>query len=813
MKNKFFFFFLLFLTIVSFSRAEFLEYEGWIYNTKNIKLDETIYNILISENADSLLLSSSILTISVDRYKCGEINTRKICYNSSSYDSDIRDYKAYLTVLLLQPDIEITRTITNNILSIGESASFTVLLTNTGEADVEDVIFREELPDNIQIESVTGAIKENKTIYWKGNINEAETKEIKYKIKSIGEFDKEIKASVQYYDGYEKKEIFSDSIRLYSTSVLDIEFESDKADYELNEEILFNITLSNQGDSDIKVTSLNIFFPEGIEIIKKDNDIVKNNNTYVWRETINDNNSNTLEFTLSQKKVGVFFIILSGEYEYKGKIYNIENLKHGFLTHNEGIELTSSLNDVEYVNSNQKVLLFLKVENKNSFSKIKEIKLETLTDLGWFDNVTYGQIDINQTVFLLNNEIKIPSGTSEKTYNIKFNVTYKMESNETYSSTLENKIIVKPIQQLIVIPTISSYNVNEEEPITIYVNIKNPGINNLKEVLVDALIPDGFIVKGATSGYGTVNKSQETKVISFVVIPEKVDQQTSYSLVFSASYIEEGNEYLVSETKEIKVIPKIPKVSVQKIISETSAYKGEMIDVSYSITNEDTTPISELVLRTTEAKEFDTYNLFLYYVPKLNPGEKITFKAEQIRPKKIGIKNTERSILFFKDKYSREFNVSSGGVSVDIKEAEINGPSIYIEKSISKNIIEAGEKTELVINLTNLGNKLATGYLTDYDKEIIIPLYNTEIFRQNISFEKEGQYVIQRSVFNYTYENNEIKAYSNDLTITVVNKSKSEEVINNVEKDILVNSTVSEKPKQNFFSKVFSWFISLFKKV
>ena len=209
----------------------------------------------------------------------------------------------------------------------------------------------------------------------------------------------------------------------------------------------------------------------------------------------------------------------------------------------------------------------------------------------------------------------------------------------------------------------------------------------------------------------------------------------------------------------------------------------------------------------TKAQDLDTVSVFSYDIPRLDPGEQITFDAEKIRAKKTEKIDVGRSTLTLKDKYSRTFDIYSGGLTMNVEEAEINGPSIYIEKSVEKEIIAPGEFTILTINLTNYGVKRAVGNLTDFNDPVDVPIYGNKIFQKNISFDEEGIHTIPMSIYYYTFLDKPVRAYSNEVIVTVLNKTKKQDDII-IEKEPDLIGTPEEKV--SFIEKILTWFKSIF---
>ncbi len=811
--KKFVYPILLFL-LINIVAGEELAYEGWLFNTKSFSFDNVNYDVLISSNGDLLLLKSDD-SRSIVLGECTTTDYRKFCYNVSLFDIDIDDYKGYLYIYYLQPDITITRTVDTNLLEIGEKASFVTTIVNNGDINANDLVFTEDFPDTIEITSVRNAEIVNNSVYWKGDLNKNTSREIRYEVKSLGNVNQYLKASVEYYDGVKTVKEYSDEIRLYTDSILDITVTTDKDEYELNEDIDLSIVLYNSGDRDIDVNEFNILIPDSVMVEERTSSLDEATNGFIWSGEISNNTNKTFNFDLNGKKTGLSYVILNGDYEYRTQTNNIDNIKQSFVLSNQGISLNTSLDTTEYINAGQLLRIYLKVKNLNSFSKINNIALNTTSDIGFFENSNHSELGINESVFLLNTEIIASETESVKSYPIKFNVTYNTEDGEKYSSTLERTIVVRPIPKVKVIPTFSSTSVYEKDSITVTVKLDNPGDNDLKTVSLESYIPEIFTVKGPTSAYANINSSDSVEMLTFTLTPDLVNDETKYDVNFTVSYTDDDDNYTIINSNQVTVKPKKPDVTITKSLGDSTVYQGELVDVSYTITNNEDASVYDLRLITTQDQDFDTLNLFEHNIPKLDPGEKTTFTGEEIRPKVKGSHDIEASLLYYKDEYSRLFNETSNSPSVTVSEDTITGPVLMVYQNASESVY-TGVRTLLELNLTNIGSD----NIVLSNKEVI---KTEKIMFEEFTYTNNGTYILPRLYYEYDYLDNTFRAFSNKITVKVINENSNntieettiEEVTEPVEqtKEKIVTTekeTVETEKKPGFIKRFLNWLVKFF---
>jgi uncharacterized repeat protein (TIGR01451 family) len=798
------------------SYAKTVAYSNWVYNNKGFSLDGTDYTVLVSEEGDSILLKTSSGIKGIDLNECLELEYKEFCLNDSAYLQEERDYKAHVYVYYLEPKLEISLTASSSSVTLGDKVTFTATIKNTGDLD-SSATFTSDLPEGLRVLNVKNALQNKNTIYWEGVLKKGESRKITYEILVNGELDKYVKASSIYFDGFKNKEIFSSAVRIYTSSLFTFALTSNKEKFEIGEEAVFFALLKNKGEDKMTVNYLTFAFP-GYATVKDNSEEKTYLNEFTWKGVIEKNSDINITFRLTPDKQQTYLVSAFGQYNYLGKDYSIESKTKEIKSENKDILINvSSLQATTTLKTGEALAVVVKVKNTNSFMNIQKAWLSVKTKIANFENLSYGVIMPNETVLMLNNEIISPDVSADTEFPVVFNVTYQLENGEIFSETLEKKIRVISEKKLEIVPVLSASSVYEEEPLTITVKLKNSGQDVIKDALVKAIIPKEFTIKGATSGYATLSANQEITLFTLNIYPSIIREEKSFILNFTAAYSKEEKDYLVSSEKTVKILPKKPKVSLTKSVSQTSVYQGQVADVTYILYNEDAAPVYDLILIPSRSQEFDTLNKFNYTISRLNPGEKSTFKLEQIRAKRVGTFSTGSSIVFFNDRIGRKFNSSSGIVNIKVTESKINGALPYLVQETSLASAKVGDEIILALNISNLGPETLTGELEGFG-EMSIPKESKQSFQKKLTPEKEGTLIIPPLVFYYDLFSSKGRAYSNQLEIKVVNNTAAPKTDTKKKEEIVNQSTTGEKPveekiKKGFFASIFDWFRNLFKKV
>ncbi len=746
-------------------------YSGWIYNNNEFSFDGIDYDVVISKGGSSIVLVSED-SINIELNSCRHQDFRKFCYNTSFYDTQLKEYKAYLNIYYLKPEITVERTISDASLEVGETSEITIELENTGDEEAT-VEFYDELPKNVKITSADNAEISGNSIIWEGEIEPDEIYEITYEIKSIGSFDIYTKARAKYFDGVNEITVFSEQANLVSLEPLEFELSFDKEEYELNENVNLTIEITNNPEEDVDL-NLELVLPENVDLVKEPSNF---ENLKFSDEISNDT---TFLFILKPKETANTVITLKGDYYYKQK-YQVEE-RIDFDLENEGITITSSLEDESEGDSGKPFRIWVKAKNDNLYSDIKNVKVGVISDLGII-NTTLPFIKVNQTAFLINTEIKAPRLNESKSFPIRLNVTYETEDGKKYSETWSESLAVRPISSL-KIDISGSEEAYENTAIEFTITLENPTKENIDKIFAKAVIPKIFKVKGVTSAYTSVNASKSIDALVFTIIPDYVSTQEEYNITVTAEY-----DTLISKSKKIIIKPKKPEISFSRSLSGSSVYQGDLIDVTYSIGNSDTVDIKSLVLVPARSQSFDTLGIFEINITDLIAGKKINLEGEQLRAKKSG--KLGKAILYYKDSKNRLFNVTLEEAEIEVKEGRINDPALVLELKQINNSVE--------YKITNTGN----GKAMIENREINDESYFKDAKTEDLQFYME-----------YDLLGKKARAYSNLLNVIITNKTESEEII-------VAEETIEEKPteekeveekKASIWIKMYDWFIGLFRR-
>ncbi|MBN2422118.1 hypothetical protein JXB41_02735 [Candidatus Woesearchaeota archaeon] len=809
-----------FLILIPVISAKELVYNDWVFNNQTIYLDSKEYAFLVSNAGNNLIVKFDGYFEVIDKRECILVSPREFCFNGSSYSNEINDFKAYIEISYLKPELEIRRTIDNNILKVGEDANFEIEITNTGDITSKDADFIEEFPAQVVIKSVSGACdKIGNKISWHGDIKTNEIISCEYEIYTTEKIDSVLKAAVFYNDGFSDQVTYSGPIHLYSSSILGMDFSATKDQIQINENTELFINLTNTEGEAIEITKLEIKIPD--ELIVDKTSLEKENNVYKWEGKIKSNDAKSLSFLLSGKLTGVSVINGNMEYEYNNIEFKNLNFKTNVKVKEQGLEIDSSLADNTRYDSNQNIAFRVKVNNKNEYSDIKNIEFNIDTELFYVDNKSLDSIEKNRTALVLNMNSPVANVYTTENFPVLINISYESVYGEKFFQSLTRNIIVEPIKKIIIKKTISPVSVEEKKQAVVKVDITNERNIDLENIYVSEFLPSGLSIEGPVSAIVELKKGETKTAYSYKIIVQEVQNTSNFILNTTAKYSKDEKSYLFTGSGTLEVIPKKLKISVQKSVTEKEVYMGEIIPVKYVIENQEQEPAFNLILYASENNYIDTLNNFNFSIPKLNPGEKIIIEKEQIRPKKTGEIIIDSSVIYYEDIKGRISSTESSSFALNVKESHSKGPVIIIEKSSDIYVTDVNDNVEITLKIKNTGDEDADIALSDNDKTwgMKISANKEEIINYNLSFPDPGEITLGRAYAYYTYLNNEYRTCSNQIKVKVMEEEKNSE-----EENQLTESEENNEPltntgkepesnlKKNIFRRFFDWIFSVFKK-
>jgi len=810
---------LLLILLLPFAIGKDIAYSDWVYNNQTLTLDGAQFHMLIGNDGHALIVKEGDMLETIPLDACGSIRQREICFNASVYMRESKDYKAFVDIYYVKSAVTIDRTITNNILKIGEKATFETVIRNTGTEAIRGLRYVEEFPKAIVIDSVHGACDmRSSSVVWEGNLAPGAEESCEYTIYAQDIMDTTIRAAAYYNNGFTDEIAYSGTIRMYATPVLAINFTSvrDRMQISQMNELWINIT--NTETEDIRIDSFELEVPSGLTVVETG--LTKEEGLYGWHGTIKPGETRKLFMKVSGKLRGTWVLQGTMEYEYDGIAFVNQNIKKQLTVEEMGLEINQSIPNNHKIEANQDLLLRIRAKNLNEFADMKDARFTAETALFSIQNRSILLLDKNRTTLIHQMEASVPDVNTTTVYPITINISYSSPFGERFSRQVVTNVIVEPIKKLVIKQTLSSETVEEDGYVTVKVDVLNQRNMDVQNVLISDLVPSGLVIEGPTSSIIDLAQEQEKTAYTYRIKAPIVINDTLFEINTTARYSWEEKSYLFMSSKTLKVKPRTLRIAISKNPSQPSAYLGELVPVKYIIENNEQDPGYGLVLFATEHEFFDTVNFHNYTLKELSPAERIVIEKEFIRPKKAGSHTIDGSILSYDDVNGRSDDITSASFAFEAKEGKIQGPAIMLRKNVAEPVVFAGNITLVTLSVENIGSEGISSTITDNGEAWSFDLAPGQM--KNLSyflrFDEEGEEALPRAHAYYSYLGSDLRAVSNIVKVLVKHPS---DTIDLPEEEIVeLNSTalnesqavITEEKGPNIFQRFISWIKGLFRR-
>ena len=237
---------------------------GWYYTGDTFKVGGTVFSVE-GEDWQRVLLGVGGNLYFIENGTCRDMELSKYCYLNTAYPSDDDHIKYaaghqyfgyYLSINQLEPKIEVTREASDTNPKLGDTVSIKVVVSNTGDYNVNYLTYNETIPAGFSLLSMPGGT----FTYQAKTLNAGSSKGFSYSIKAVDYVSGNLQPNITYAYGTHKYNLsvtplaFLVDIPLavthYTTSSLNI---GDQGIYALN--------ISNNDDNDPMTAFVVIRFP------------------------------------------------------------------------------------------------------------------------------------------------------------------------------------------------------------------------------------------------------------------------------------------------------------------------------------------------------------------------------------------------------------------------------------------------------------------------------------------------------------------------------------------------------------------------
>ncbi len=422
-------------------------YSGTVEDGDSVNISGHIFGFRIDSVSSKVYVEIDISGIIIANGECKAKEGFDICVKnvSSTFKRDnitgLIIYKALLDVSQIKSRLDVTNTIEQNNLLIGEETIAELAIENTADVVAEGVIATINIPPSISVTDAEGCKKIFDNLVFEGNVHPTQIRKCTYKIKGLSPGDFELKANISFFDGIEQISELSNTLTIgvYNYS-LRISPKLNKSKFNIQEKFNLTVDIENINDQyDLTVTIFNIKIPEKLLLIKKPKDTSGNDRIISWSGSLESGEKKSFVIGFQSQKTGNHSIPIEASYKISTFMRTVKN--------NPYVEVYC---DCPYINSDfsqqivapdQRVTLKSILVNPSPIHHFRNVKFSYITNVPNIQNFSrvYSDIKPYESIAIFNSPITAPQ--LGEVYH--FNITAIYESAASQIFVVKDKIIIK----------------------------------------------------------------------------------------------------------------------------------------------------------------------------------------------------------------------------------------------------------------------------------------------------------------------------------------------------------------------------------
>jgi hypothetical protein len=808
------------LTIFSgTAQAKTQVFSDRLLSGESIDIDDFTFIITMNKYANAIFVDGGKIYQSVPLYTCKSMENFEICFDNTTYDEEDNDLYALVRISRYKPELTITKTINDTELYVGQEAEVTIKIENS-EDTASQIIMTDDYPSSIEIYDMEGgcSVHENQ-VYWQGHLEEGKSKECKFIMRGMKELHQSFAAHLKYWDGFKWIDKYSTSLPIDFEPVVEIlssvvredyevdgttfDFEEENPGINIGETLRLLVNITNKYDDDINIKSLEINLPPDLEykstgslrfnffnasgnrssIVWYSDRIRKvNPRQLMWDGKISTNKTSKLfVMNLEAKRTGEQNIIINTKYEYDDMEFT-DSMYESFSVADPGIGIRLTVDDQsrrfsapERLDEEEDSIdlealhpyrITVYAQNLNKYAKLQDINVKTYTELAGFKTIHYSEIEEEEQKIPYSLTIIPPQVPSSKEFKTNISIKYQNEYGERHENSTEFLITVVPSKDItIALDSSEGWVLDGGEETEVTVKVTNDRLVDIKNVEVKDEIDEGLHIEGVHAKKLKLNKETDTDAYKYKIKAPIVHNKTRYYINTTVSFFDPDSRQQMNYTEStlVTVEPLKPDVSLDLTLDKpTDIYPGTLIPVEYTITNnEELEIVRDLTINFPIQAEVDLVGPKTFFIDKLDPAEKVILKnLVNLRPKIVNdsLKLNMTRVVYY-DNYGNMFDENSTEDTLDVNDARINGPALFL-RTIVPSVVNKSAEGTVRIEVKNSGSDATTATIEQGGKswELSIPDGTTKYIEYTIKHDVEGNYTIDDPVAKFSFQG--IDAYT-----------------------------------------------------
>lgn len=463
--------------------------DGWIayYSTFTSGGDE--YNIRsinahYSDPEDSLIAirKNGELVSQVKFDQCETTIDHKYCFVDRSFDSSLIDIdskgnlqpalKIKLVEYSYSDGLEISRTFSKNSLYLNEKAEVEMIVKNTGDYPIFDIVVNEPVPETLQIVSFDERLlRTGNNLKGTFNLYPGGEWSAKYSLRGVLYNTSETYSTSVNYLPENREEVQTKSSSSGTISVIspyNIGATISSSSIDINGKVTYTLTITNKEDVAIYARDIEVVVPSNLNRIIKSELSKENYVTYIDEESkigVGETQTYTIEGYINY--AGAYEFSYSGKVSAKGYPYSFSG-SHDLEVVTDGISCSVMTNNSN-IDSGESYE-YAVIVNNNDDEAFYEIQGESNKgDIVYVENMPK---KTKNQVINITDKAKV---YFEKTANnISFNGKYRTVNNQWFDLNCEKIFNVNPAQRIVYLHlSTNKQTLNRGENISITAIVEN----------------------------------------------------------------------------------------------------------------------------------------------------------------------------------------------------------------------------------------------------------------------------------------------------------------------------------------------------
>ncbi len=386
-------------------------------------------------------------TVVVKLKDCEIKDKIKVCFDSYAegdynYELDKYTYDIQMKIYQTKSDIIIKRTISDDKLDLGESATIKAVLENPELIDATKAEYEDVLPEEVSVNMADGPCTvQGKKVSWKGNVLAKEKVQCSYTVKIESPLEHSSKASLKFFNGLSETTKESDAIHFkVDNEFIEIKINSSAESAELNDFVNIFIHLRDITGKGIGVDNFMIELPEQFAAVTRG----ELDKELMWSGELKGNL--TLKMGLRASRSGTGKIKATAHFTYNKVPLSIIQTKQ-IEVKKPAVRVNSSLQKYKY-GAGEPFPLSLQLHNPTKYD-FKNLKAKLSTNIKGFRDIEMEakKFGSQEKISIYNGNVTMPLVNQTFDGEIKLEYSYETAAGERISEAHSEYVFAIPLSQ------------------------------------------------------------------------------------------------------------------------------------------------------------------------------------------------------------------------------------------------------------------------------------------------------------------------------------------------------------------------------